>query len=140
MSPFQFVSEPDASAEDQEFIRNAIYSHNMEHTGDHNYSPLSILMRDEIGKVVGGILGDIWGGWLHLTFLWVTPELRNRGYGKQLLLAAEDEARQKGCQGVFLETHSFQAPEFYRRNGFLLVGQLNDYPPGHHYFILQKPL
>ncbi|MBK8027265.1 MAG: GNAT family N-acetyltransferase, partial [Chloroflexi bacterium] len=103
-------------------------------------TPLNIFVRDDMGEIVGGILGGMWGGWLHITFLWVAPELRKQGYGTRLLQAAEAEAKEKGCRSAFLETHSFQAPDFYRRLGFQPVGQLSDYPPGHAYFIMWKPL
>src|SRR5688572_22645510 len=140
MPEYHFMSEPNASPEDQQRIRDEIYRYNMEKLNDSNYSALSIFVRDDAGQIVGGILGDIWGGWLHITYLWVMPELREHGYGSRLLQAAEDEARSKGCRGAFLETHSFQVPAFYRKRGFLPVGQLDDYPAGHSFFIMWKPL
>ncbi len=140
MPQFRLSSEPDASDVDQQFIRDAIDEFNMALVNDRNYSPLSIFVRDDAEKILGGILGHLWGGWLHVTYLWVTAELRGQGFGSRLLRAAEDEARAKGCRCVFLETFSFQAPDFYRRFGFQRVGQITDYPPGHSHFVLWKPL
>ncbi len=140
MSQFRLLSEPNSSASDQQFIRDSVDEFNMVTVNDRNYSPVTIFVRDASGTIVGGILGGVWGGWLHITYLWVADEFRQQGYGTQLLRAAEDEAREKGCQRVFLETHSFQAPDFYRRSGYAVIGQLNDYPPGHSYFMLWKSL
>ena len=62
------------------------------------------------------------------------------GVGTQLLVAAEQEARQRGCVKVTVDTHSFQAPEFYRRHGYVEVGSINDYPAGYSYHFFRKPL
>jgi hypothetical protein len=36
--------------------------------------------------------------------------------------------------------HSFQAPEFYRRHGFAVVGEIAGYPAGHTYLLTTRPL
>lgn len=138
MPDFHLSSEPEAAEHERDLIRNPIYEFNMQAANDRNYSPLTIFLRDDAGKIFGGILGDIWGGYLHITFLWVADELRKQGFGSRLLQAAEEEARNKGCRAAFLETHSFQAPDFYRRHGFQLVGQLENYPPEHSFMIFCK--
>ena len=32
-----------------------------------------------MSTVLGGAFGDVWGGWLELTFLWVADPLRGQG-------------------------------------------------------------
>jgi GNAT superfamily N-acetyltransferase len=133
-------SEPHASEQDKDFVREALALHNVAVTQDAYYSPLAIFLRDERGAILGGALGDIYGGWLHLTFLWVAEPLRGRGHGRQLLEAAEEEASAQGCRGVHLSTHSFQARPFYERFGYEIVGEIPDNPAGHSLFFLKKAL
>jgi len=53
---------------------------------------------------------------------------------------AEQEADRRGCIGVWVDTHSFQAPGFYERLGYSPFGVIEDYPPGHSRLFLQKRL
>jgi GNAT superfamily N-acetyltransferase len=133
-------SEPDASREERSIIGDAVDNYNIRVTGDSNYSPINLFLRDESGAIRGGILADVWGGWLHIKFLWVEEGLREQGYGSQLLVAAEDEARVKGGRYAHVETFSFQARPFYERHGYRVFGELEDYPAGHQYYFLSKRL
>lgn len=121
-------------------IQNQIYSYNMAVTGDYAYQPLYVILRDELGTAQGGLMADLWGGWMHVTFVWVSDELRGQGYGAHLVTTAEAEARAAGCRGAYLETHSFQARPFYEKLGYNVIATLPDYPPGHSYHIMQKSL
>jgi len=121
-------------------LDDAIGRFNMDATGMRDYWPCAIYLRDAAGRDRAGIVGHIWGRWLHVTLLFVDPDLRRSGHGTRLLGAAEAYARTKGCRGVFLETFSFQAPEFYPRHGYELFGRLDDYPPGHHLLYFRKHL
>jgi GNAT superfamily N-acetyltransferase len=72
--------------------------------------------------------------------LWVKAELRGRGYGRQLLARAEEEARTRGAKNIYLDTFSFQSPDFYKKQGYEIFGELDDYPAGHQRFFLKKHL
>ncbi|MER5685018.1 hypothetical protein [Streptomyces sp. NPDC002205] len=50
--------------------------------------------------------------------------------------AAEDEAVARGCTSMIVSSMSFQAPGFYRRQGYLETGSGGGIPGGHtrHHF------
>lgn len=140
MRDLEITSEPHAGQEVISFVREALTRFNVAATRETFYSPLAILLKDERGAVLGGAFGDVWGGWLELTFLWVEEPVRGQGYGERLLRTAEAEARSLGCRGVFLSTFSFQARPFYERFGYEVFGELPDYPAGHTYYFMKKTL
>jgi GNAT superfamily N-acetyltransferase len=78
---------------------------------------------------VGGLIGETNWDWFYLDLLWVKDELRGRGYGHSLLTHAGGEARQRGAKNVYLDTFSFQAPNFYKQHGYQVFGELQNFPP-----------
>jgi GNAT superfamily N-acetyltransferase len=122
------------------FIVNGVDNHNIATTGIASYFPVNFVLRSERGDVIGGILGQLWGGWLQVTFLWVAEAARGRGYGGRLVQAAEAYARARGAVGATLETFSFQARPFYEQLGYEVFATLEGYPPGHAKFFLSKTL
>ena len=138
MDGLQISFEPFVDEGVRQFIVNGVDNHNIAVTGLPAYFPTNFVLRSEGGEVLGGLLGQIWGGWLQVTFLWVSEVARGEGHGERLLAAAEAYARTRGCIGAALETHSFQARPFYERQGYRLFGTLEDYPPGHSKFFLEK--
>lgn len=115
------------------------YNDNSQQDKDIAY-PLSVFIRDAQNEIVGGLMGKTHWGWLFISHLWVAEGLRGQGYGKQLLLKAEQAAKQRGCSHAYLDTFSFQALGFYQRLDYKIFGVLQDYPPGHARYFLQKQL
>lgn len=72
--------------------------------------------------------------------LWVREDRRCRGLGGRLLDEAEAEAVRRGCRQMHLDTHSYQAPGFYRRRGYEVIGELPGWPEPTTRIFLRKPL
>jgi GNAT superfamily N-acetyltransferase len=140
VSALRIAIEPHAPASLRDYVRDHLNTFNAAVTGFSEYSSVTVLLRDEGGEVLGGLLGHIWGGWLGIAILWVSEPLRGRGYGRQLLEAAEQHALERGCTGAWLTTFSFQAPEFYPRFGYESFGVLEDHPTGHRHHFFRKRL
>jgi GNAT superfamily N-acetyltransferase len=140
MSVLRVSVEPHAPESLRQHVRDHLDTFNVAVTGLAEYHTLSVFLRDEHEEVLGGLLGNIWGGWLHVAILWVAEPLRGRGYGRQLLEAAERYAVQRGCTRAWLTTFSFQAPEFYPKLGYEAFAVLEGHPNGHRHHFLQKRL
>ena len=95
---------------------------------------------DENGNIIGGILGGTYWGWMYVDHLWVHESHRYKGIGSKLLREAEKEAICRGCHHVHLDTMSWQAPEFYQKHGYEVIGILPDIPNGNQKYLLMKAL
>jgi GNAT superfamily N-acetyltransferase len=134
----KIVFEPHAEERQRQLIVDNLDAFNIAATGLAAYYPVNLFLKTGNGEVLGGLLGLIWGGWLHVRTLWVAEALRGGGHGKELLRAAESFARERGCVGCHLNTHSFQARPFYEKLGYRLVGTMEDVPVGHAKYFLMK--
>ena len=132
--------EPFIDDRDRQSIVNSLDGHNMAVTRLPEWFPVNFVLRGEVGEVLGGLLGYVWGGWLQVTYLWVAETARRLGYGSRLLVEAENYARSRGAIGSALETHSFQARPFYERHGYEVFSTLDGYPQGHAKHFLRKAL
>ena len=129
-----------ASDTDAAELREAVLEFNFATTGYRDGKSLSCFLRDEGGTLVAGIDGFTWGGYARVEYLWVDEPRRRRGIGRALLVAAETEARRRGCVTIVLDTHSFQAPDYYPALGYEKVGEFGDTPAGHSQVFFQKRL
>ena len=136
----EITLEEDAAPGDVEAVRDGLAAFNRQHAPPDGYRPLNLFLRDKDGAVVGGLLGETFWDWLHISVLWVDQTHRGRGAGRRLLGQAEAEAGRRGCVGVFVDTLSFQAPDFYARHGYAPWGQIEGLPPGHRRVFFQKSL
>src|SRR5439155_19159828 len=84
----------------------------------------------DAGLIRAGLIGHVYAGWLFVNLLWVHRELRRRGIGQGLLAEAERRALALGCHSAWLDTFSFQGPDFYPKFGYTEFARL-DYPPEH---------
>src|SRR5262249_35104606 len=140
METMRIEFEPFIDAAARQFIVNGVDYYNIAATRLPGWFPVNFVLRGERGDVLGGVLGELWGGWLHVTYLWVSDAARGAGHGTRLINEAEAYARARGGVGATLETYSFQARPFYERLGYELFGTLEGYPPGHAKFFLRKAL
>lgn len=79
----------------------------------------------------------------HVLSLAVLPECRKQGFGRALMLFAEDEARLRKCTFMYLEVRLVNQParRLYRQLGYAGAGLLHDYyGPGAHGKVYLKKL
>jgi GNAT superfamily N-acetyltransferase len=134
----QLETEPKPG--DIHLLEQRLYEFNVQTTGIADGKWLASFLRDGEGMVLGGVFGWTWGASCYVRYLFVPAEMRNRGHGRGLMAIVEAEAAARGCTQIVLETHDFQAPQFYCKLGFEITGRVANYPFGHQYLTLVKRL
>ena len=110
-------------------------------TGISDRRPLAVIVKaPETGQVLGGAMGRSSRGLLFLDVFYLPEALRGSGLGTRILNEFEDEGRRRGCRSAVLYTFSFQAPDFYARNGWRRFGEIPCNPPGTSRIIMMKEL
>jgi GNAT superfamily N-acetyltransferase len=126
--------------DDLRLLEEAIYEFNVQATGISDGQLFASFLRDTERAVIGGISGWTWGKTCFIRHLFVPAELRRQGYGTQLMQAVEAEAIDRGCGQIIVQTHDFQAPQFYAKLGFVVIARIPDYPVGHQEITMIKLL
>lgn len=125
---------------DRRRLLEGLFRYNTDAVGDGACSEILAAARDDDAALIGGAVGEIFWGWLHITRLWVDDRSRGSGTGGRLLRALETEAARRGCQWAHLDTFSFQARPFYERQGYEVFGVLADFPAPHTRYYMKKQL
>ena len=128
------------SETETDYIREALNQFNCAHVGDDGHTPLNLIEYDADGSIIGGLLGGTYWGWMYIDILWVREDHRRQGVGSRLLTEAEKEAMRRGCHHVHVDTMSWQAPMFYQKHGYEVIGVLPDIPRGNQKYLLMKAL
>jgi len=129
----------DVAAADAAFLRRGLLEHNQPFLGESDHRQLVVMARVD-GEPVGGLLAETGRGVLLVDMLWLAPGHRRQGLGSRLLLAAEAEARRRGCGMAWLDTYDFQARAFYERHGYEVFGELDGLANGRRRHFMKKRL
>lgn len=88
--------------------------------------PSSTILKfmDEKGKIIGCVRLLKHGSQLYLGMFAVDPGVQNKGVGKKILIAAEEEARKQNCKSIDMTVISERTEliDWYKRNGYREVG------------------
>lgn len=136
---YQIITDYNASLEDKQILIDGICNFNNNFLNEKMKS-VTVFLKDENNHVKGGIFGMLRSEAVYITTLWLEENLRTGGWGTQLLLTAEAEAINYGCQYSFLDTYSFQAEGFYLKNGYERIAKIENYILNHAKIFLKKKL
>lgn len=121
-------------------IGGGLSTFNKSIAGPPNSHSLCFVLQTPDDEILGGVIGEIHWNWLNIDLMWISEEHRGQGFGKQLLQTIEDEARKLGALHAYLDTFSFQAPGFYQKFGYEIIGKMKDFPQGHKRVYMTKDL
>lgn len=140
MTAYQITFEENPLPADLKILDEGISQYNQTKLTIADNKSQTFFLRDEEGVVVGGVHGNYGGDWLYISTLWVSDQAREGGYGSQLMQLIEEAAMKGGCKNAYLDTFSYQAPEFYKKLGYTIFAELEDFPAGHSRIFLRKRL
>ncbi|WP_137937410.1 GNAT family N-acetyltransferase [Chitinivorax sp. B] len=136
----QIVIDNNPSGQMTRVLYKGIFEANVARTGDGTVDVISVFARDGDDKVIGGIIGSAYWGWINITSVWVDPAHRRQGLASRMLRTIEAEAVERGYHHAYLDTFTFQTPDLYLRAGYEIIGTLDQFPPGFARHFMRKTL
>jgi GNAT superfamily N-acetyltransferase len=137
---YRIAPEEHPENDELQLLFQGLTEHALPFTNEPGFQTLVVFVRDEQGRVKGGGLAKVNWNWLHVSILWLSDELRGKGYGRRVMEMLERCGRERGCEQAHLETFSFQARPFYESLGYRIFAELGDYPRGHRKYFMRKRL
>ncbi|MBA3812907.1 MAG: GNAT family N-acetyltransferase [Alphaproteobacteria bacterium] len=122
---------------DDGIVLAGLQASNAQLTG-HTTQHYSIFARKESGEIIGGALVYVGRDSAFIDVLWVDPSYRLQNIGSRLLQEAEIGAQKYDCSWVKLDTYEFQAPEFYKKCGYEMYGEVKNYTREQSKIFLRK--
>jgi ribosomal protein S18 acetylase RimI-like enzyme len=100
----------------------------------------AFFLRDENKQIVGGCNGANLYGCLHIDQLWISPALRGKSHGTQLMLAAENHGKEIGCTFAVVNTMDWEARGFYEKLGYQVEFERHGFLKNAIFYFLRKSL
>ena len=120
------------TASEQSVVSAGFDSHSRGQSApDYIKERIKWLALDEQEDIRAILTAEVLWDWMYIDELWVSPEVRGEGLGRQLMQLAEELAVSQDLQGLWLWTQSWQAESFYRQLGFREFTRFDDFPRGH---------
>jgi len=123
-----------------DFVNKSLEEYNTKIVGPDNHKFLNIVEYNDKHEIIGGLLGGTYWGWLYINILWVDEKYRKQGIGSRLIEEAELKAKEQGCRYSHVDTMSFQAPKFYKKHHYRVIGVVKNIPKGQKKYHLVKKL
>jgi hypothetical protein len=79
METLRIEFEPFIDERARQFIVDGVDYYNIAATGLPDYFPANFVLRGERDDVLGGVLGQLWGRWLQVSYLWVAESFARCG-------------------------------------------------------------
>lgn len=135
---FDMRVKADAPQSVKDMIEGGVDSYSNDVVGEKR-TPCFVTLYDG-DHLLGGLRGESLGPWFYIKHLWVDAAYRQQGLGMDLMMAAEQEARQRGCGTIWVDTLSYQAPDFYKKAGYQAMATVPHYRGSHDRVFFRKDI
>ena len=134
----EFTDRP--TADDLDVVDAGLHLYNLAAADLAAVKSLACFARTGAGELIGGLRARQWGSAVEVQQLWVDERHRRRGIAARLMRLLEQAVRERGATVIYLDTFSFQAPEFYRRCGYRSALRIDGFPDGIARHLMVKDL
>ncbi len=132
----------DASEEEKRIVHQGLHQHVLTHVGDgYKGIEIRLVAKDQANVLIGGL--SAWTTLSNLIFnhIWIQEKFRRKGLGRMLMTEMEKIARENACLASQAYCFSFQAPGFFQKMGYQVLGESDGYPPPvREYYLIKKYL
>ena len=139
-STYKIIVDHKPNQADNDAVVEGLVVHYERLMGETRDKEFSVFLKNDLGEILGGIQAHFDTESVYIEVLWIDEKLRKQGYGTKLINAAEQEAVKHGCVSSITDTWSFQAEEFYLKNGYVRMGEIKKYWREHSRIFLRKML
>lgn len=101
-------------------------THSKRSPQDEEYKKFIIVVKKNQQIIGGGIAYSSLYYIGYIDTLWVDEKFRNQSIGTKILSLLESKLREYGCELCHLDTFNFQAPVFYKKNGYEIFSQVHN--------------
>ncbi len=124
--------------DDADVIENGIQTYSEAYEPEYESVDYSRKLADKDGRFIAGMIADVdKGAYAFVNALFVEEPLRRQGLGTYFLREVEKLAKENGASMILTNAGDWNV-DFFRKNGYLLRGELKDVPKGHNCYELYK--
>lgn len=140
MSDYQIIYSAVLKPEEDDILFNGLNDEALKVKGLEPIKTFAFLIKNEKNEVVGGVKGVTYYGCLFTDTLWISAELRGKGWGTKLMQAVENLGRERNCTFSTLSTMDWEARPFYEKLGYQLEFMREGYEKNSKMYFMRKNL
>ena len=126
------------SRDDSDVIKNGIRTYSEAYEPEYESVDFYKKLVDKDGRFIAGVMADVdKGGNGFVDALFVEEPLRRQGLGTYFMQEVEKLAKENGAFMILTNAGDWNV-DFFKKNGYLLRGELKDVPKGHDCYELYK--
>ena len=126
------------SRDDADVIENGIRTYSEAYEPEYESVDFYKKLVDKDGRFIAGVIADVdKGGNGFIDALFVEEPLRRQGLGTYFMQEVEKLAKENGASMILTNAGDWNV-DFFKKNSYLLRGELKDVPKGHDCYELYK--